>query len=273
MVLTCCICIIHVAHLAIQRSQVSHPKSTQTVTASNAAPRCYQLWLIWLWVFNLLNQLGWIFGTQRSHGGKSKSGNGILDYIGWTWFVFLYDLSFGTLRFNNLRVHLFALFIIIDYNNDTQIWSTAVRHQTLSFSKQGFRPLIYFFICFYRLQISQPIQTFCLSNYSKEQYYLYRLLLFFLEVWKGPKPNRSHLINDIISGIWMHMADPCAAIPVGSSQVSVSENPVFVMAEGRVYNFSAGPSAMPLEVPGFPMDWYGLHGLWLISRFQATNQL
>ena len=58
----------------------------------------------------------------------------------------------------------------------------------------------------------------------------------------------------------MHMADPCAAIPVGSSQVSVSENPVFVMAEGRVYNFSAGPSAMPLEVPGFPMDSYGLHG-------------
>lgn len=214
-----------------------------------------------------------IFGTQRSHGGKSKSGNGILDYIGWTWFFFWYDLSFGTLRFNNLRVHLFALFIIIDYNNDTQIWSTAVRHQTLSFSKQGFRPLIYFFICFYRLQISQPIQTFCLSNYSKEQYYLYRLLLFFLEVWKGPKPNRSHLINDIISGIWMHMADPCAAIPVGSSQVSVSENPVFVMAEGRVYNFSAGPSAMPLEVPGFPMDSYGLHGPWLISRFQATNQL
>ena len=149
MVLTCCICIIHVAHLAIQRSQVSHPKSTQTVTASNAAPRCYQLWLIWLWVFNLLNQLGWIFLGLKGHMGVNLN----LGMAYWTIlaerdFFFLYDLSFGTLRFNNLRVHLFALFIIIDYNNDTQIWSTAVRHQTLSFSKQGFRPLIYFLYVF-----------------------------------------------------------------------------------------------------------------------------
>ena len=212
-----------------------------------------------------------IFGTQRSNGGKSKSGNGILDFIGWKWFVYLYDLGFCTLRFNNLWVHLFAFVIIIDYNNDTQIWSTAVRHQTLSFSKQGFRPLIYFlyvFIACKSANLSKPFVS--LTTLKNGTTYI----VCFCFSWRFEGAKTKWVPFDQRHHLW-HMDAYGRSMRCHPSRLKPSFGVRKPQTSWRKVEYTISQQA---PVPCHwrfreTMDSMDLHGLWLISRFQATNQL